>query len=63
MSSFEGVHLRGVSTLFVFIVERGTDAISDQPTKQATDRRPGQSVTGSATCNCCAEHGTSSRTE
>jgi len=63
LSTFEGIHLRGVSTLFVFIVERGTDTIPDQPTKQAADRRAGQSVTGSATCNRCAEHGTSSRTE
>ena len=63
MSSFEGIHLRGVSTLFVFIVERGTDTIPDQPTKQATDRRPGQSVAGSTARDCRAKQRAGSRAD
>jgi hypothetical protein len=63
LSSFEGIHLCGIGTLFVFVVERSADTIPDQPAKRAPDRRPGQSITGSATCNRCTEYRASSRTE
>jgi hypothetical protein len=63
LSAFERIHLRVVSTLFVFVVERGADAIPDQPTKQAADRRPGQSVTGSTARDCCAKQRAGSRAD
>ena len=63
MSAFECIHLRVVSTLFVFVVERGADAISDQPPKHATNRRPGQSVAGSTARDCRAEQCAGSRAD
>jgi hypothetical protein len=63
LSALERIHLRGIGPLFVFVVERSADSIPDQPTKHTANRRPGQSITGSATCNRCAEYRASSRTE
>jgi hypothetical protein len=51
LAALEGVHLRRIGALLVFVVQRRADTIAYQAAENATNRRASESVSGPATCD------------
>jgi hypothetical protein len=67
LAALEGVHLRRIGALLVFVVQRRADTIAYQAAENATNRRASESVSGPATCDrgpkeragTCTDHSSS----
>jgi hypothetical protein len=58
LAPIQGVHLRGISPLLVFVVERCANAIADETTQHASDRGACETVSRAAAGHGSSNHRT-----
>jgi hypothetical protein len=61
LAPIEGVHLRCISPLLVFIIERGANAIADQTSQHAADSSARETIARAAASDRSTDHGTGAR--